>query len=360
MLKVLATCLWLAAATPPEPTVVEPPRVFVNETPIAHVFGEKLPQVSFVAAHCEALQRYLQFNLGMPELPPPVARLEIADLKNFADIQARLAGGQVLVVVRVTEDEQAPQRCAEAAAVTWLARAAVAGGKPVDAFEPWVKQALAAETLALLRPAMVDFWFREGLSQPVAKVSDILQGRASDREAFLFWRALHRESKFGSEAYRVLIDAAQGQSATKYIHALAKDPESWWLVHRADLLRTRPAVSLGMMESAIALDDLTRFVFDFGKGDVAISGSAVLAHRDLPVVKATVDVKLASLRREILRQNPVYHNAWRLFGTWLERFNTASPAELDKIWADYLIERTLAEELRREVADALAAPSNKK
>ena len=38
----------------------------------------------------------------------------------------------------------------------------------------------------------------------------------------------------------------------------------------------------------------------------------------------------------------------------------ASPAELDKIWADYLIERTLAEELRREVADALAAPSNKK
>jgi hypothetical protein len=333
--------------------------VFVNETPIVHVFGEKLPEVSFLAAHGEALQRYLQFNLGMPELPPPVARLEIADIKNYANIQTKLAGGQVLVVVRMPDDEQAAHRSAEAVSLAWLARAAVAGGKPVDAFEPWVKQALTTEVLALLRPALVDLWFREGLSQPVAPVADILQGRAADREVFLFWRALRRESKFGSEAYRMLIEAAQGQSASKYLRTMAKDPDAWWLVHRAELLRARPAVSFGMMESATTLDDLSRFVFDFGQGDVVLSGAAVVAHRDLPVVKSAVEAKLTTLRREILRQNPVYHNAWRLFGMWLERFNTATPAELDKLWADYMIERTVAEELRHEVSDALESPLKK-
>ena len=67
--------------------------------------------------------------------------------------------------------------------------------------------------------------------------------------------------------------------------------------------------------------------------------------------------RLAGLRREILRQNPVYHNAWRTFGTWLEKFPTAKPEELAALWAQYQQERQAAEELRREIDAALASPT---
>ncbi len=358
----VSSLAWFAAAAASEPAPVEPPRVFLNDTHLANVYGEKLTEVSYVAAHCEALYRYLQFTIGMPELPPPVARIEIADLKNNAEVQVRLAGGQVLVVMRMQSGDLAPQRCAEAAATAWLARAAVAGGKPVDAAEPWTKQLLVTESLALLRPALVDLWFREGLTEPVASVADILQGRAPDREVFLFWRALRREGRLtnNSEVYRLLINAAQGQSVSKFLATLTKDPEAWWLLHRAELLHSRPAVSLGMSESAKALDDMSRFVFDIGQGDVVLSGPELVAHRQMSAIKTGMETRLTNLRREILRQNPVYHNAWRLLGLWLERFATATPAELDKIWADYLIERTVAEELRREVAEAMEASAGKK
>ena len=73
MLKLLAACAWLAAAEPAPPP---PAHVYANDTPIAIVAGEKLPEVSFVAAHCVALQRHLEFALNLPPVPPPLVRLE--------------------------------------------------------------------------------------------------------------------------------------------------------------------------------------------------------------------------------------------------------------------------------------------
>lgn len=354
MLSLLAACAWLAAA---EPAPATPAHVYTNDTPIAIVAGEKLPEVSFVAAHCAALQRHLEFALNLPPVPPPLARVEVADVPGYAPVETRVAAGTVLVVVRLGDGFQAPERAAEAAARAWLARVAVAGGKPAGAGEAWVRQALACEVLAQLRPAMNDFWYREGRQEIPAPLADILAGKAPAREAFLFWRALRPTLGAPAEQAKALVASAHGESVLKLITAQAKSADEWWLVHRADLLLGRSPVSLGLRESAESLDDISRFVFDLGAGDELVAGTELPKHRELAAVKASMQARLNGLRREILRQNPVYHNAWRTFGAWLERFPEAKPEELASLWAEYQQERRQADELRREIEAALNAPA---
>lgn len=363
MWSVLATCAWLAAApapAPAEPTVAEPPRVFLNETKVTTVFGERLAEVSFVAAHCEALDRYLQYSLGMPALPPPPARLEINDVPGLADIDARIVGGQVLVVLRFGPVETAADRSAAAAAQVWMTRVALAGGKPAGVGEPWVRPALASEVLAMLRPALVDLWYREGLQEPPAKLAELLAGRAPAREYFLFWRALRRSLGNTEQPVRTLIASAQGTPVLAVLKTLGKDPEAWWVLQRTEVLLSRNPVSLGPRESGESLDDMTRFVFDVGQGDVLLSGPDTLRYREIPAIRDSMQARLLALRREILRQNPVYHNAWRAFGAWLEQFQTGKPEELARLWAEYVAERQAAEQLRREVDAALAVPPSAK
>ena len=130
MLNFLAACAWLAAAEPVPPV---PAHVYSSDTPIALVAGEKLAEVSYVAAHCTALQRHLEFAFSLPPVPPPMPRLEVADVPGLAPVAMRVAGGTVLVVVRLGEGKAAPSRAAEAAAQAWLSRVALAGGKPASA-----------------------------------------------------------------------------------------------------------------------------------------------------------------------------------------------------------------------------------
>ncbi len=352
MLSLLAACAWLAAADPVPPA---PAHVYSNDTPIALVAGEKLTEVSFVAAHCVALQRHLAFALNLPPVPPPLARLEVADVKGFAPVETRVGAGTVLVVARLGDGLEAPGRAAEAAARAWLARVALAGGKPVTASEPWARQALACEVVAQLRPAMNDFWYREGRQESPSTLAEIVAGKAPDREAFLFWRALRQTLGSPSEQAKALIGSAHGDSVVALLNSVAKSADEWWLVHRAELLLSRAPVSLGLRESAESLDDIARFVFDLGGGDQLISGGDLPKHRELAAVKASMQARLAGLRREILRQNPVYHNAWRTFGAWLERFPEAKSEELAALWAEYQQERRQADELRREVESALNA-----
>jgi hypothetical protein len=348
MLSLLAACAWLAAAEPAPPA-----HVYSNDTPVALVAGEKLPEVSYVAAHCFALQRHLEFALNLPPVPPPLARLEVADVKGLAPVETRVAAGTVLVVVRLGDGLEAPDRAAEAAARAWLARVALAGAKPVSASEPWTRQALACEVIAQLRPAMNDFWYREGRQAIPSTLAEIVAGKAPEREAFLFWRALRQTLGSPAEQAKALIASAHGDSVLALLTSVAKSPDEWWLVHRAELLLSRAPVSLGLRESAESLDDISRFVFDLGNGDQLIAGADLPKHRELAAVKASLQARLIGLRREILRQNPVYHNAWRTFGAWLERFPEAKPEELAVLWAEYQRERRQADELRREVESAL-------
>jgi hypothetical protein len=229
----------------------------------------------------------------------------------------------------------------------------------VTASEPWVAQALASETRALLRPALVDFWYREGRRAAPARLADILQAQAPEREAFLFWRALRHDVGTSTEQTRVLIAAAQGRDTRKLLATLAKSEEEWWLAARANLLLTRSPVSLGMRESAEALEDTARFVFDLGAGDVVLTGPQVVRQREAAGVQKAMEARLLTLRREILRQNPVYHNAWRTLGAWLERFPKSSPEELDAIWADFQKEVREAEAMRKEIQGVLAEPTLK-
>lgn len=189
MLRLLAACAWLAAAEPAPPI---PAHVFSNDTPVAVVAGEKLAEVSFVAAHCVALQRHLEFSLNLPPPPPPLARLEVADIPGYGVVETKVIAGTVLVVVRLGDGRAAPARAAEAAARAWLARVALVAGKPADVAEPWTRQALACEIVAQLRPSMNDHWYREGRQAVPATLADIVAGKAPEREAFLFWRALRQ------------------------------------------------------------------------------------------------------------------------------------------------------------------------
>ncbi len=366
MLSLLATCVFLAAGVPAvEPTPAEP-RLFSNENGLAVVLGHELAEVSYVATHCAALERYTQQVLAVPAFPTalngvaqPKARIEVIDLPGQPDVSVRILSGQVVVSVRVTTPSQAAQQAAEAAARAWVARAAFAAGRPLTASEPWVTQALAAEVRALLRPSLVDLWYREGRVQPPALLADILQGRGSEREAFLFWRALRHDLGPSSEQTRVLIASAQGAEVRKTLATLAKAEDTWWLTARANLLLARNPVSLGIRESAEALDDITRFIFDLGQGDVVLTGPQVVRQRDAAGVKQGMEARLNNLRREILRQNPVYHNAWRTLGAWLERFPQADPAELDQIWSDFEKELRTATALGQEIKGVLAEPTVK-
>ena len=358
MLGLLATFSWLAASAPAvEPPLPVPAHVYVADTRIATVASETLAEVRFVAVHCDALQRYLEFALNMPALPPPMARLESLDDTGIIPVETRVAAGSILVAVRLGDALTAPTRASEAVAATWLARVALAGGKPVSASEPWTRQALACETLVSLRPAMNDFWYREGRQLPPSTLEEIIAGRAPAREAFLFWRALRQTLVAPAEQSKALIASAQGGSILKLLGGLAKSPQDWWLIHRAELLLSRSPVSLGLRESAESLDDISRFVFDLGQGDVLIPGGELGKHRELAAIKSSITSRLVALRREILRQNPVYHNSWRTFGAWLEAFGTAAPEELGRLWKDYAAERKQADELRREVEAALLAPT---
>lgn len=350
MLRLLAACASLAAAEPLPPA---PPRAFSNETPYALVIGENLPEVSFVAEHCVALHRHLEFALNLPPPPPPLAHIEVVAAPRPVPVETQFSAGVLRVTVRLGDGREAPGRAAEAAARAWLARVALSGGKPADAAEGWTRQALASEIVAQLRPAMNDYWYREGRQAIPSPLADIVAGKAPEREAFLFWRALRSSLGPAGEQAKALVASARGEPVLKLLASLAKSPDEWWLVQRAELLLSRSPVSLGLHESAESLDDIARFVFDLGHGDELVSGPELVRHRDLPAVKASMQARLTGLRREILRQNPVYHNAWRTFGAWLEKFPDAKPEELAVLWAEYQEERKQAEQLRREVEAAL-------
>ncbi len=364
MWSALATCACLAAATPegappsapaPAPAAVSAgpteARVFLNDTRLAVVVGERLDEVGFVAAHFAAFERHLEFSYGLAPLPPPKARVELVDLPKLADVDVRVLAGQVLVSLRLGPAESVPARAAEAAVRAWLRRCALLAGGATAEPEPWLVQALAAETLALLRPALVDLWYRDGLREPPASLSDLRAGRAPEREAFLFWRTLRA--------------AQPHETAGLLAHHVAGGPtaglkEADWQAARTRLLVQRKPVSLGMRESGAALDELARFVFDVGQGDAVLEGPALVRHRELPAVAEDMRARLAKLRREILRQNPVYANAWRDFGAWLERFEKGSPEELAERWERFRQERSAAGALAGEVEAALAAPAGQK
>lgn len=328
-------------------------KIFQNETSLGLILGQDVAENSFVAAHCEALQRYLQQILVMPELPPPSARIEIVKADQLPPFTLFNKGGVMVAQMRINSPAQSSAQVAEAVARIWLGRAAVAAGKSMEVSQPWLRQALKCEILAMLRPAMVDAWYRQGRTTAPARLSEVIAGRAADFEAFLFWRSLRGELGNTAEQVRVLIAVSRGEDVLHEARPAKPWDEEAWLLSRANLLLTRMPASLSMQESADALQDISHFIFDFGQGDRVWDGPALVQQREAKGVQQALAARWTALQREILRQNPVYHNAWRALGSWLENFSQASPEELNKLWANYLRERATAETLHREVRQVL-------
>jgi hypothetical protein len=357
MLSLLAACIILTTPSSPAEAPPVEPRLYINETSLGVVLGYNLNELSFVASHCEAINRYTEQILFIPALPPPKARIELINSKDAPSVSVRNLSGEILTQINVNSPRDISEDAAEAAACTWLARAALAGGRSYDKSPIWLRQALKLEVIALLKPAMVDWWYRQGRSETAVSLKKIIKGQASDREAFLFWRAIRSEIGSNAEQTKVLISAAQGEDFSKLVMKNKPLDENWWLVARANLLLNRIPASLSMKESSESLDDLSRFVLDLGKGDRVLTGPQVVKNRQAKGVQMEIKSRIVALRRELLRQNPVYHNAWRTLGTWLENFSTASPEELDEQWNEFLKERTTANELRKEIEGVISGNS---
>lgn len=348
LVSVSAVCGYAAEPTPPEP-----PRVFFAEPRIATVVGERQPEVSFAMAHLSALDRYLEYVVGAPPPQGSGARVELADVPGRPDVDARASAGHMMIVVRPGRTLAFAERCAEAAARAWLGRVSLSSGVAPSA-ERWLVQALAAESLVQLRPALAELWLREAALAPAPAFAELADGKAPLRESFLLWRCLRQELS-GSEVVAALPEMARGRKLAALLAARSREPEAWWPLRRSELLLSRAPVSLGMRESSEALDDIAAFVFDLGSGDAVFTGPEIVPHRRLAAVKQGVEVRLRGLRREIIRQNPVYHNAWRALGLWLERFQDAEPAELEALWRQFEKERKDARSLQYEVETALRA-----
>jgi hypothetical protein len=344
-----------AQAAPPEPAAPAPSavsRVTVRETDLATVVSPSVAEMSFVAAHADALEVHLRAvaRVGVP--PGPKPRIEAADVPGLPDVACSVSGGFVLVAVRLGPPADAPLRAGEAVARAWLAAASVASGLPSTQASPWAPAALAAETVAQLRPAMTDLWYRRAAAAPPPSLAEIVAGRVPPHEALLFGRALRRA--LGHERFAAALAAAgRGESPEALLRAIDAQPEVWWPAARQALLDARPAPSLGMAESLAELDALARFVHDpVGQGDVVLTGPQAARLRRLPAVKDAMAGRLARLRLVILRQNPVAHNAWRSLGAWLEAYPSATEEQLDSLWAAYLADRAAAGRLAEEVEHA--------
>lgn len=347
-------CASLAAA--PADELPPPSRVAERESELAIVASESRAQMHFVGAHADALEVVLRSSAGVGLPPGRKPRIEAADVAGLPDVACVVQGGHVLVTVRLGDASSAPLRAGEATARAWLAAASLAGERPTAAPAAWAPPALAAETVGQLRPAMVDLWYREAATQPPAPLAEVLAGRAAPREALLLFRALRRQ--LGAQALAsFLATAGRGESPDVVIASFAKSPETWWVASRQALLDARPSLALGMRESLAELDALARFVHDpVGLGDVVLTGPQAARMRKLPAVRDAMAERLLRLRRGILRQNPVAHNAWRSLGAWLEAYPESSEADLDRLWQVYLDERASAARLADEVERALAPP----
>ena len=339
-----------------EPIAPAPPEVLavtLQETTLATVVATNAPARRFVADHAEALSVYLRTAAALTTPPGFRARIEILDTLEAEPLRVSVSGGHTLVAVYLGEKELAAERAATAVARTWLAAASVAGAQPQVTPTPWATPALAAETLAQLRPAMVDLWYRRALAGPPTPLAEVVAAQAPIHESLLLVRVLRRQ--LGAESFaRVLAAAGRGESLEPTLASFDKDPETWWLAARQAVLDARPSPSLGMKESLAALDQLARFVHNpEGKGDRVMSGPEAVRWRHLPGVREAMDQRLLTLRREIIRQNPVAHNSWRTLGAWLEAYATGEPERLDRLWAAYLLDRRAAERLASEVETEL-------
>ncbi|MDR1817743.1 MAG: hypothetical protein LBR07_06180 [Puniceicoccales bacterium] len=130
----------------------------------------------------------------------------------------------------------------------------------------------------------------------------------------------------------------------------------WWPTGFAQVVRGAEAAILSPERSAEVFEELTRFVFADAKGaeDVFCEPAGLFALRERAFVRNEAAARRRLLLAWIPRANPLWHNAWRAYGVFLEQvFAARSAEEAAALWVGVEQERALAREMQAEVAGLL-------
>lgn len=239
----------------------------------------------------------------------------------------------------------------------------------------WLVCALARETEAQMRPALLENWTRQAADRAIPPLElftlETLHGHFAPVQpgspdypahAFWFWRHLRRKFPDHATQRELILALAGGQTLEtfleKKIPSVWKDPNRktlWWPVSLTQIIRERTTPAMTMREAREYLAEAANFVFAPDGTDKRFSPPELIALRNVPAVKTEVLERRRRLRIDIARANPVWHNAWRAYGVFLEEFgNEKTPdAELLKRWDEARAEIAAAAVLETEANNAL-------
>ncbi len=225
------------------------------------------------------------------------------------------------------------------------------------------------------QPALLELWARQARNCPTPEFSQFTEEKprpagapvtpastAEELQAFWFRRVLSQEPKLA--APELLRNLARGHPLRQLL-AQNLPEEVWdtparralWLpVRYQQAIRAGAVPTFSMQESREYLRDIQRFVFPVEGKPSVLDPAGLLAQRDREDVRAEVFRRLAKLRIDIARANPVWWNAWHSYGLFLEQFPSASESDLRQLWQLTQADSQDARQLENAIRQALNQP----
>lgn len=365
-----------------------PVRRYSHATAWFDISGETPPPEARIAGLCRRVGDALTASgFSAPEMLRVPVYLESGD----DSARAVVAYGEGRVSVRIPRAAFTDERaCAEALARASLVRLAQEyGRKPAPA--AWGVEALAWEArLALDRsefssdtgaPGMVLETglttapvFREHLSRlALAEGPASLAALDAPREAGgevserlarqSYWLLAALRTANAGDRRAPLADASIGiplkDTLARCVPGYASGGEAtaaWWPTAFYATVSSHPPVALSPGESGARLDEFSRFVISENGADRALGFEGLIERRANPSLRAGVLRRVAGIKLELGRVNPVWRNAYLAYGIFLEKLLSASPEELRRLALDATAEIKFAKETSSDIRRALEKP----
>jgi hypothetical protein len=232
---------------------------------------------------------------------------------------------------------------------------------------PWLITAYVMEVEASLNPALLDCWTERAENTPPLPLAVILNPKkqftdtASAEQAFWFWRHLRRDLRAKKIDTRTFLAELASEPAAE--HLLPRlFPKTWadrdlralwWPTGYVQLTHENFRLAHTPQESRQYLSDASSFVFAPNGTDLRFSPREIIPLRHLPAVRDEVRERLRRLKYDIPRANPIWHNAWRAYGVFLEKFPTASETELTNLCEQTTAETNISLALESKIARLL-------
>lgn len=262
---------------------------------------------------------------------------------------------------------EADYRIARALAAGALSRLAQAAGKtpaPTD----WISEALAWESQIAAYPGMLEWLARIADEQGPGTLAQIAESNpdrlgSHERASLILLRAARAAMPEGADFRPVLAKGAMGRPIAEclggVIPSSGADAEVWWPAAFYREIDRRPPAVAKPADSARRFGEFTRFVVSETPGgakearDIVLDAEGLIARRADPSLRAAVNRRIFEIKRDLLRANPVWFNALRDFGVFLEKLPVASPEELRALAAGVRAEAAHATTLTEEIDAAL-------